>query len=394
MSKPRRPIEGVAVYYNPAASSFNVFTSIRADPAKRSLAFMESIATAFPPLGHDDPKCREEYWMDFEAAKGQLIYHAYSPVYSLVPPFNHKEKGFSEFYLSFDFGDQTAVLFIARNPMTQQSAVLDEYYPLRQSYATMKLEVYAKVAAILGLNLADDWLVNDYLTDCIGDPRGASLARQFGEGANPIHIRCKDVRTFDGSRLSDHERGWARTNSMLAPSFWCCGPKGGGRPRQHPVRSGSGGYGLAGKCFYCGKQPIPAEPMLVFVDRTTLELQRTHAEQVLVPQREGETQEEKEKRGIEDHLWDCVRYYCQRVQLQDPDALAREDLLSRPLATLTPAERVERIVAVKRKEQEEEAEDGRLFFEEGEYVTTAPGSTTPIRIEDFYGDEFAEARDY
>lgn len=372
-------MEGVAVYADEETSTFYCFTSILADPEKRKPGFLALIASYFPPLGLEDPRCREEYWMDFDAERAKLLYHAWSPTYNVVPEFDLAERGFSRRFLCFDFGDQTAVLFAAQNPVTQQIVVYDEVYPYRELVSTIQQKVYERFAEHHQLSMAqeDAWRINDFCEDIIGDPRGASLAREFGEGSLPISIRCKGIKTPDGSRYDDHERGRARVNSLLAPSFWHCGR------RQH-ARTKNGSYSTLGVCAFCGHSPLQATPLFVVMQGRAPNLVRTWPEQVKETPRPGEIETDKEQRGIEDHMWDTVRYLCARIHILEPTMAAIQNLRDRPVATLTASERVQRILDDSFLTQRRD--DAAGILPEHAYVAMGPGGATMI-IEGFHGDD-------
>lgn len=367
-------MEGVSLYFNDEAQALCLFTHHIADPLKRSKKFRREIAADFPPLGERDPRFREEHDMDFDVQHDRLLYYAYSPSYNLVEPFPILERGFSHLFNIFDMGDQTAILFTAQNPVTQQSVIWKELYPYRESVATMQRRCHEVMAEHLGMGIGS-FRYNDQFEDVFSDIHAGSIAREFGEGELAISIRTRGIRTADGSRLDDHVRGFRRANELLAPGFWHCGK------RQHPRDPVTGAYALAGRCHFCGARPIEAAPLLLIFDgpEACPNLIRTLPDQVKESPPEGHAETDKEKRGLEDHLPDCVRYYAQRVVVREQRQHARESMLDKPVADLTAPERVTRILERHLEQQQEDFAAG-VRFEDGAYIETDAGM---VRVHDF-----------
>lgn len=370
MGKIVRPMEGVVCYFEPRTGAGVLLTHHIADPLKRSLRWRAEAATdpAFPE-GENDPHFAEEMDMSFTAARAKLIYYRWSDAYSLVEPFDIHREGFTRVVLSMDYGDHTYCSFFAQHPRTQQSVGFDELYWYKQPIPAMQADIYAKLAELRGLKIGE-FMANEVVEDICGDPRGAGLARAFAEGDLPIVARTK---SFDSTAsMSDHLTGWAKVNTALAPGFWHCGH------RQRPMRS-DGTEGTAGKCRFCGKQPIKAVPLLVFMRGKMPYLESTMPELEKQESRPDEEESTKEKRGQPDHAGDTVRYYEMRTQRLEPK-LAERDILKMPVGNLTLAERCKRINLETYEKQQKEKDRGER--DDNGYRVTARGGDDDLEIRD------------
>lgn len=362
--KPRLAVEGVSYYYNSDAEALCLFMHHRADPLKRSKEFRHLIAADFPPLGEADPRCREEYDMDFDAARGKLIYYGWSPSWNLVKPFDPLTRGYTDWHLYADYGDQSCFHIYATNPRTGYSVGVEELYPYKETTATMQQLIYDCFAKHRGLHVGS-FRINDYLKSCGGDTHGGSIAREFAEGALGISFATKGQRGPQGEALDNKDRGWRRSNEFLRPGFWHCGI------RWYPKDEHAAPM-MAGKCEKCGAGPFNARPLLTFMEGRFPNLVRTigHIEKVAPPT--GEVELDKEKRGQEDHSSDVMRYFVQAgARIQEPSKYAETDILERPVSALDRGERVDRILAEKFRDQQQRLEAEGLNEREAAFMVAA-----------------------
>lgn len=337
-----------------------------ADTLKRSLKWRAEASTnpAYPE-GEADPRFAEEFDMSFTAARAKLIYYRWSDTYSLVEPFDVLREGFTKIVLSMDFGDHTYCGFFGQHPRTQQSVGFDELYWYKRPIPEMQADIYAKLAELRGMRV-DEFRASEVVEDIVGDPRGAGLARAFGEGDLPVTIRTK---SFDlATSISDHLTGWAKVNTALAPGFWHC-------RRRQITRDG----GSLGKCKLCAKEPIKSVPLLVFMRGKMPYLEKSMPDLEKAETKDGEEESDKEKRGQFDHPADTVRYYEMRTQHIEP-AIAERDILKEPVGKLTLWERCQRIKLEHFMRQKKEQERGERD-DMGYRVTSGEGDEQ-LQIQD------------